>query len=496
MRISKYLKMMALAIPVGLIASAANVYAYTTTPGNAYNVGVATERVSVTTGFIDERSATEKIAITTTAPALVADRVSFALNNGATFNNPTALKLFRAPLGFFANGNASVGALTVSNNGATIEFDITSAAIVAADVLYVATTAGGPGYVGPQISLPANLSIATTVSVSVAGTTAGEAAVTAVIYSVYQQFTTNYAANARLISINKGLLKFADIVGSTDAQSRTMVGRVVTNNALGGDISAINFGPANIVYTLTGNMGGVTSVQLVNTATTTEVVGQAKVINTATNTATITVPLNTVLAAVLGTDILITVNGTTALEERTFDLSVDVVAGGDIVRGVNLVNATATTGTANPAGWAGATFGGKGNLAWTADGLQFIVTYMRNDGEAGISSAIRIENVTGANRNYWVLVNNQAAGGGKWKMVLATQPILAGNVATLLASDLVVAATAAGVTLPNTGFAVRVLVDEGANTQNVALYATQVINGSYRSLQVLKNNPVGTTYFE
>ena len=81
-------------------------------------------------------------------------------------------------------------------------------------------------------------------------------------------------------------------------------------------------------------------------------------------------------------------------------------------------------------------------------------------------------------------------------MVLATQPILAGNVATLLASDLVVAATAAGVTLPNTGFAVRVLVDEGANTQNVALYATQVINGSYRSLQVLKNNPVGTTYFE
>ncbi len=491
MRISKYIKMLALAIPVGLISTVANVHAYTHT---MTNVGVATERVNATFGFIDERSTTEKIAVICTAAAAVGDRVSFALNNGATFNNPTALKLFRAPAGVFANGNVSVGALTVSNNGATIEFDITSAAIVATDVLYVAVTAGGAAYVGPQIALPANLSIATIVSLSVAGTTVGEATITASVYTVYQQFTTNYAGNARLIAINKGLLLFNTIAGSTDAQSRTMVGGTVTNNAIAGDVSAINFGPANIVYTLTGNMAGITSVQLVTTTTATEVAGQAKVVSTATNTATITVPLNTVIG--VATDILVTVNGTTALEERTFDLAMDVVAGGDIARGVNLVNATATAGTANPAPWAGATQGGKGNLVWTADGLQFIVTYMRNDATAGISSAIRIENVTGANRNYWVLVNNQAAGGGKWKMVLTTQPVLAGNVATLLASDLVTAATAAGVTLPSTGFATRVLVDENVNTQNVAVYATQVINGAYRSLQVLKNNPVGTTYFE
>lgn len=496
MRISKYLKTLAIAIPIGWFATAANVHAFT---HGMVNVGVATERVSASSGFIDERSAAERVAVTCTGAIALNDRVSFALNNGATFNNPTALKLFRAPAGVFGNlaANPSVGALTVSNNGATIEFDITTAGTVATDVLYVAVTAGGTNYVGPQVTIPPSLPVATQISVSVATTAVGELGLSAPLYSVYQQFTTNYAGNARLISINKGLLKFADIVGSTDVQSRAMVSRIVTNNAVGGDISAINFGPANIVYTLSGNMVGVANVQLVNTATTVAVAGQAIVVSIANNTATVTVSLNTVIGVL--TDILVTVNGTTALEERSFNLSVDVTAGGDIARGVNMVSATTASGTVistNPVGWAGSIFGGKANLVWTADGLQFIVAYVRNDPTAGITTAIRMENVTGVNRNYWVLVNNQPSAGGKWKMILTTQPILAGTVVTLLGSDIVTAAAAAGVTIPTTGTAVRILVDEAANPQNIALYATQFVGGAYRSLQVLKNNPTGTNYFE
>jgi hypothetical protein len=73
-------------------------------------------------------------------------------------------------------------------------------------------------------------------------------------------------------------------------------------------------------------------------------------------------------------------------------------------------------------------------------------------------------------------------------MIKSKQPIAAGSVLILLASGIVTDAAALGVTLPATGFATRVVVDELNNPQNVAAFATQYITGSgYRNLEVLKN---------
>jgi len=127
-------------------------------------------------------------------------------------------------------------------------------------------------------------------------------------------------------------------------------------------------------------------------------------------------------------------------------------------------------------------YGGRNNLAWQINGVQYLIPYVRHDDSLGISTAIRIENVTGAERHYWLLVKDP--GTGRWTFVSQRQPISAGSVLTLLARDIM---KNSSISLPNTGFPVRIVIDERNSPQNVPVYATQYIGGGYRHIPALKS---------
>jgi hypothetical protein len=175
-------------------------------------------------------------------------------------------------------------------------------------------------------------------------------------------------------------------------------------------------------------------------------------------------------------DILITIDSTTIKDDRAFNLNISIGRANDILQSATLINADVTfaVGPVHP---------GKRAIVWATNGVQFVVPDVRSDPSLGISTAIRIVNAIGGARNYWLLVNSA----GKWAMIKSKQPMAAGSVTIFTASGIITDA-ASIVTLPATGFATRIVVDEVNNPWNVAVYATQYITGSgYRPLQVMKN---------
>jgi hypothetical protein len=308
-----------------------------------------------------------------------------------------------------------------------------------------------------------------------ASSVVADLAATSTIYTAFQQFTIGAVGGTlNVIDVNKNLMIFLPIAPN-DVRSR-WGGFAVANN--GGTITALNYATAQVTITLTGDMTGITGIQLVNTGLTTVVSTFA----IGTGTATTTVGLPGIIAAG-GLDILITIDTTSIKDNRAFNIGMTVSTGNDIVKGVTLIDPNAIA----PVAAGGGNFIQAGNRAtvWVTNGVQFIVAYTRSDLSSGISTAIRVENVCGAARNYWLLVNNPAT--GVWTMIKSKQPIAAGSVTIFTASG-IMSDAAAIVTLPATGFATRVVVDEVNNPQNVAAYATQYITGSgYRNLEVLKN---------
>jgi hypothetical protein len=479
----RYTKILFLSmVVVGLMAFQAGALTNIT----VVNRGIAIEKISTVTGFTDERGIGAPVAVRVDGAAgLVAtDQVSFSLTGGATFNNAAAMKICSGGVGLAIGGNDDIdlsvagATLTVGGGGASLTFTL-NAAVPVNQVLYVArqcNTALATLYLGPQIVIPAGLAAPAVIRENTTTTDALEApaAGSSIIYTAFQQFTTSFAANFRVIDVNKDLLKF-DGATALELQSRTMVFRTIFNNAAVGDIQAINIANAQVSISLTGDMTGVTSIKLVNAGTTTTIADFA--LGTGVANATIG------LAAMIGVnyDILFTINSTDIKDDRAFNLSMTIAPANDIIQGTTLVNPVTPQAIGAVAGVAP----GQRILVWATNGTQFIVAYTRSDPSLGISTAIRVENVTGAARNYWLLVNNPAT--GKWTMIKSKQPIAAGSTTIFTASGIMTDA-AAIVTLPATGFSTRVVVDEVNNPQNVAAFATQFITGSgYRNLEVLKN---------
>jgi hypothetical protein len=285
-------------------------------------------------------------------------------------------------------------------------------------------------------------------------------------YTGFQQFTCNAIGVNSTIDVNKDLLKFLG-PAANELRSRTAPALVISNNL--GTIRALNFTNAQVSFTLTGDMAGITTIQMVNAGTTTAV-GTFAI---GTGTASLTMGLQGVIG--LPIDILITIDSTTIKDDRAFNLNISIGPANDILQSATLINADTTfaVGPVHP---------GKRAIVWATNGVQFVVPDVRSDASLGISTSIRIVNAIGGARNYWLLVNSA----GKWAMIKSKQPMAAGSVTIFTASGIITGA-ASIVTLPTTGFATRIVVDEVNNPWNVAVYATQYAGGSYRHLQVMKN---------
>jgi hypothetical protein len=295
-------------------------------------------------------------------------------------------------------------------------------------------------------------------------------------YLVFQQFTSNTVVTTpRVIDVDKDLQKFSG-TAALELLSRTgPTAQNFTNNAAPGDIQSVNFATANLSMAINGDMSGVSLVQLVNAGTTTQVAAFA--IGTGTATANLSLP--TALAGTV--DILITVNGTEVLDDRNFNYSVTLAPAGDIVQGTTLVDPNVAFPGAPPVA------PGLRWIVWATNGTQFISPFLRNDPSAGVSSVVRLENVTGADRNYWTLVDNN----GRWAILASKVPFPQGadNPVILLGSDIVADAAAIGITLPPSGFAFRVVVDETNSPQNVSGFASQQQVGSgFRNAPMLKKS--------
>jgi len=430
---------------------------------------VAIERVSPTTGYTDDYS---HFDVRLTQATAAGQSISFSVSGGATFNTPTALKLCniaaQATPHTATDAQLQAAPTTISGDNTQISYTLAAPRAVG-DVIYISKTCGIPVAGDLYINLPAAMTAASILRVSTASSVVADAAATSTIYTGFQQFTIGAVGGTfNVIDVNKDLKIFLP-TAPNDVRSR-WGGFAVVNNA--GTITALNFATAQVTITLTGDMTGITSIQLVNTGLTT-VVGTFAI---GTGTATATIGLPGIIAAG-GLDILITIDNTSIKDNRAFNLGMTVSTGNDIVKGVTLLdtNATALVGVVQP---------GNRAILWVTNGVQFIVPYTRSDASLGISTSIRVENVCGAARNYWLLVNNPAT--GVWTMIKSKQPIAAGSVTIFTASGIMTDA-AAIVTLPATGFATRVVVDEVNNPQNVAAYANQFIGGFYRTIQVLKN---------
>lgn len=470
----KYLKILFLSMAViGLTVSGAQAL---TNDGNALGGPlpvevrtVAVERISPTTGYTDDYFAFIT-AVTNIQP--VGAQINFTLSGGATFAEPTLIELWDAgpdnipftidDAMILANPN------TIGGGNSFISFTIPAAygPVAALQNVFIYRSIG---LVTPRlyINLPAALTTASTVRMATASSVAGELADTDTIYTVFQQFFCGAIAGADAIDVNKDLKRFF-AAAATDLRSRTVGTFAFTN--LGGSVTALNITNAQISFVLTGDMTGVSTIQLVNDNTTTAV-GTFAI---GTGTASLNIPLPTSIG--VNYDILITVNGTDILDDRAFNLNISIAAANDIVQGVTLMDA-------NNGFAVGAVQAGLRAILWATNGTQFYFPYVRDDTTLGISTAIRIENVTGGAKNYWVLANNPAT--GKWTMIKSKVAFAAGGVVILLGSGIMTDA-AAIVTLPVTGFAARVVVDEINTGRNVACYATQYIGGFYRHIPALK----------
>jgi len=482
----RYLKILFLSMAiVGLIAVQAGALVNNDglTAGFATAPGIRTlaiERVSPTTGYTDDYS---HFNTRLTAATAAGQSISFSLSGGATFTQPTQLKLcFIAVPGTphtATDVQINAAPTTISGDNTSISYTLAGAQVLN-DVLYISKTCNVPVAGDLYINIPAAMTSTSVLRMAAASSVAADAADTDTIYTGFQQFTLAAcpAGIGNVIDVNKDL-KLFDVAAPNDVRSRWPgpPGFAVINNA--GTIVALNFASSQATITLTGDMTGISSIQLVNVGATT-VVGTFAI---GTNTATATIGLPGIIAAG-ALDILITINNTTVKDDRPFNIGMTVSTGNDIVQGVTLLNPNVV--------FAGAPVPpvcpGSREIAWATNGVQFIVAYMRHDASLGISSSIRVENVCSATRNYWLLVNNPST--GTWTMIKSKVPIAAGSTTVLLGSGIMADALLATtpVTLPATGFATRVVVDELNNAQNVAAFATQFITGyGYRNLEVLKN---------
>lgn len=431
---------------------------------------LAIERVSPTTGYTDDYS---HFDTRLTVAHAAGDTISFSLSGGATFTQPTQLKLchIAAPATPHTATDVQLNAAptTISGDNTSISYTL-AAPMVIGDVVYISKTCGVPAAGDLYINIPAAMTAASVIKMSSASSVAAEPADTDNVYTGFQQFTIGaVAGTVNVIDVNKDLLRFLP-AAPNDVRSR-WGGFAVVNNA--GTIRALNFPTAQVTFTLTGDMTGITSIQLVNTLTTTQVGAFA----IGTGTATATMGLKGIIDAG-PLDILITIDNTSIKDNRAFNLGATVSTGNDIVQGVTLIdpNAAAAVLAVQP---------GARAIVWNTNGTQFIVAYTRHDASSGISTAIRVENVCSADRHYWLLVNNPAT--GKWTMIKTKQLMSAGSV-TLFTGSGIMSDAEAIVPLPATGFSTRIVVDEINNPQNVAAFATQYITGSgYRNLEVLKN---------
>jgi len=434
---------------------------------------IAIERVNPTSGYIDDYS---HFDVRFTVAQLVGAQITFTLSGGATFNTPANFRLcnISVPATPHTGTDAQLNAAPTTISGDNTSISYTLAATKAIDdTVYISRTCGAPIAGDLYINVPAGLTAASVIRMSTASSTVNEAGAASQIYGGWQQFrATAVPAAVNVIDVNKDLKRF--VPGApNDVRSRTNA-FTVTNNAA--TISALNFAAAQVLMTLNGDMTGISSIQLVTTGTTTAVGNFA--IGTGTATATIGLPA---IIAAGALDILFTIDTTTVKDDRAFNIGMTVSPANDIVQGVTLIDINASLPV-------GPIWQGQRAIVWATNGVQFIVAYMRHDASLGISSSIRVENVCGAARNYWLLVNNPAT--GTWTMIKSKVPIAAGSTTVFLGSGIIADALVATtpVTLPATGFATRVVVDELNNPQNVAAFATQYIQGSgYRNLEVLKN---------
>jgi hypothetical protein len=326
----KYLKILFLSMAmVGLIAVQAGALVNNdgVTAGFATNPVVRTlaiEKVNPTTGYTDDYS---HFNTRLTAVHAAGQTISFSLSGGATFTQPTQLKLcFIAVVGTphtATDAQLNAAPTTISGDNTSISYTLTAARAIG-DVVYISKTCGVPVAGDLYINVPAAMTAASIIRMAAASSVVGEAADTDNVYTGFQQFTIGaVAGTVNVIDVNKDLKRFLPATPN-DVRSRWGAFAVV-NNA--GTITALNFASSQVTITLTGDMTGINSIQLVNTGTTT--LQGTFAIGTGTATATMGLPG---IIALGGLDILITIDTTTIKDNRAFNLGMTVSAANDIVQ--------------------------------------------------------------------------------------------------------------------------------------------------------------------
>ncbi|MEM3658532.1 MAG: hypothetical protein QXQ66_09010 [Candidatus Hadarchaeum sp.] len=453
----------------------------------AASTTIATEVIDPSAGYIHNAAKAVRFKIETGIAA--GKRLVVAITN-ASFENINSLKVCNAGADntfYNADDTTPIAAPAVTDTTKRRAEFVAPAALAADDEYYISEACGAGAALVIKID-PGATSVAVTVATDDSAET-NPSATNKDFYKAQQQFAMSADLNlhTETIDVEKDLQKFVpvDTLGVLNTQTTAYL-----DNGLATALKAADTNPdikavivTNVLakFSVLGKMDGIKSIQFVDTkgtpGTTDDVVKGSFTIDPANQKAEGSIKLTDLLNGNIA--LKLDVDGTKPLESRILSIGASLTPADDVKVGTTLIdgNATAAKTIVGP----NVIAAGKEKWQFSINGLQFVAPYVRHDGN--VTSALRIENVSGRDTKAWFFVNDT---NGEWKLV-KTEAVSKGGVLVKTGESLINEAASSGVSLDGTkGFAVWGVV-KGApgDNKNITVYGSQqYVTGAFRPLPI------------